>query len=84
MKVVNAINWCGGLAPNIIGCAPIGGDSLVVVRFTANQEGILWDHEFGHNKGLQHRNVANVLMNETIGATNRRVTEAECSTFETW
>ena len=23
VKVVNQINWCGGLAPNIIGCSPV-------------------------------------------------------------
>ena len=39
IKVVNAINWCGSLSPNIIGCAPVPGNALAVVRFTENQEG---------------------------------------------
>jgi len=83
IKVVNQINWCGGLAPNIIGCAPVPGTSLVVVRFTSNQEGILWGHEYGHNKGLSHRNVANALMNGTININNKRINSAECTAFST-
>ncbi len=84
VKVVNAINWCGQLIPNVIGCSPVGGRSLAVVRFTANQEGNLWAHEFGHDTGLNHRNDANAVMNPTIGTTRRRVTLAECISYETW
>ncbi len=83
IKVVNQINWCGALIPNVIGCAPVPGNSLVVVRFTANQEDILWAHEYGHNKGLSHRNVANALMNGTININNNRVNQAECNAFST-
>ena len=68
IMVVNQINWCGALIPNVIGCAPVPGDSLAVVQFTPSLEGILWVHEFGHNKGLNHRNDdANAVMNGTIG-----------------
>ncbi len=81
VKVVNQINWCGGLAPNIIGCAPVPGPSMVVVRFTANQEGILWVHEFGHNKGLSHRNGNDLVMNPVIGSTKRQVNEDECNAY---
>lgn len=81
VKVVNQINWCGAIIPNVIGCAPVPGTSLVVVRFTANQEGILWAHEFGHNKGLSHRNDANAVMNPTIGLTRRRINQAECDAY---
>ncbi len=83
VKVVNQINWCGGLAPNIIGCAPVPGASFVVVRFTANQEGILWVHEFGHNKGLSHRTGADLVMNPVIGSTKRQVNQAECNAYRT-
>lgn len=79
VKVVNQINWCGGFLVGIIGCAPIPGTSLIVVRFTANQEGILWAHEYGHNKGLNHRTGTNLIMNPTIGITRTRVNAAECS-----
>jgi hypothetical protein len=82
IKAVNQINWCGGLIPNVIGCAPVPGNSLAIVRFTASLEGILWAHEFGHNKGLGHRNDdANAVMNGTITSTRRRVTAAECTSF---
>jgi len=83
IKVVNQINWCGTLSPNIIGCAPIGGNSLAVVRYTSSLEGILWAHEFGHNKGLNHRNDdSNAVMNGVIGSTRRRVTSGECDAYK--
>lgn len=82
IKVVTQIQACGGLvSPNIIGCAPVPGNSLVVVRFTAAQEGILWAHEFGHNQGLGHRNANNAVMNATINANRTGVTNAECTSF---
>ncbi|TBW10392.1 hypothetical protein E0E52_03870 [Azotobacter chroococcum] len=82
VKVVNSINWCGALAPNIIGCAPVPGNSLAVVRFTAAQEGILLAHEYGHTKGLNHRNDdANAVMNGTIAANRTRVNANECTAF---
>ena len=82
VKVVNAINWCGGLAPNIIGCAPVPGNALAVVRFTANQEGILWAHEYGHNKGLNHRtDDQNVIMFPSIATNRLRVNQAECDAY---
>ena len=84
IKAVNQINWCGGLIPNVIGCAPVPGNSLAVVRFQAALEGILWAHEFGHNKGLSHRNDdPNAIMNGTIAATRLRMTQAECDAFRT-
>lgn len=81
VKVVNRINWCGGFAPNIIGCAPVPGNSMVVVRFTRSLEGILWAHEYGHTRGLRHRSSSTAIMNGTIGSNRRRVTSSECSTF---
>lgn len=81
IKVVNQINWCGGIAPNIIGCAPVPGVSFVVVRFDESQEGILWLHEYGHNKGLNHRNNPNAVMNGVIGPTHKRVNRQECDAF---
>lgn len=81
VKVVNQINWCGGLSPNVIGCAPVPGDSLVVVRFTANQEDVLWVHEFGHNQGLSHRTGNDLVMNPTIGPTKRQINDSECNAY---
>ncbi len=81
VKAVNQINFCGALIPNVIGCSPTPGSSEVVVRFTANQEGILWAHEYGHTRGLNHRADTNAIMNPTIGTTRRRVNTAECASF---
>lgn len=81
VKLVNAINWCGGPGVGIIGCAPVPGNSFVAVRFTGNQEGILWAHEFGHNKGLSHRTGDNLVMNPTIGETRRRINAEECTAY---
>ncbi len=82
IKVVNQINWCGSFAPNIIGCAPVPGNSLVVVRFTENQEGLLWVHEFGHNKGLLHRDVTNAVMRPVININNKEVNSSECNSYQ--
>jgi hypothetical protein len=81
VKVVNQINWCSAIGFNIIGCAPTPGSSLVVVRFTANQEGILWAHEYGHTRGLPHNTATTAIMNPTIATTRTMVTPSECATF---
>ncbi len=82
VKVVRQINWCGSLSPNIIGCAPVPGTSLVVVRFTDNQEGLLWVHEFGHNKSLGHDNRENAVMRPIINVNNTYVNESECNSYK--
>lgn len=80
VRVVNAINWCSSTAPNIIGCSPTPGTCLVVIRFTASQEGILWAHEFGHTKGLPHRtDDPNAVMQPVIGPTRRNFNQGECN-----
>jgi hypothetical protein len=81
VKVVNQINWCGALIPNVIGCSPTPGESEVVTRFTAAQEGILWLHEYGHTRGLGHRMAITAVMNPTIGINRRMVNASECTAF---
>ncbi|MCE3253460.1 MAG: hypothetical protein K0Q67_2480, partial [Cellvibrio sp.] len=82
VKVVNRINWCGSLAPNIIGCAPVPGSAFTVVRYSSGiTEGILWAHEYGHTRGLNHRNDATAVMNGTIASTHLNVTATECNAF---
>ncbi len=83
VKVVNQINWCGSIGASIIGCAPVPGDSLVVVRFTESLEGILLLHEFGHNQGLGHRNGTDNVMHPSIGASRVGVNATECTAFRT-
>jgi hypothetical protein len=79
VAVVNAINFCREIQPDVIGCAFIG--SFVVERYTQRLEGILWAHEFGHNKGLEHRDDENAIMNPTIDDDRRMVTSAECMAY---
>lgn len=84
VKVVQGIQWCGGPGGSIIGCAPVGNPTvnLAVVRFTANQEGILWAHEYGHNAGNGHRsNDARALMFPSIGVDHNVVDATESGRF---
>ena len=82
VKVVQQINWCGGFAPNIIGCAPVPGTSLVAVRPPAD-EGILWLHEYGHNKGLNHRDDPTAVMNPTLTQSRTMISTEECTKYMT-
>ena len=79
VKVVGEINWCGRLGVGIIGCASTPGPRLAVVRFTPNQEAVLWTHEFGHTTGSPHRDGAGALMQPFIGADHRGVDQGECT-----
>ena len=79
VKVVGEINWCGRLGVGIIGCASTPGPRLAVVRFTPNQEAVLWTHEFGHTTGSPHRDGAGALMQPFIGADHQGVDQTECT-----
>jgi hypothetical protein len=83
VKVVQAVNICGGgLNTSIIGCGQTPGTSFITERFMANQEGILWAHEFGHNQGLPDNYTdSNKVMYYTIGENRRRVNQTECNAF---
>ena len=81
VKVVNQINWCGGFAPNILGCTRLFDDSMIVVRHREDLEGILWLHEFGHAQGLEHRASSTAVMNATINHNLRRINASECQSF---
>jgi hypothetical protein len=83
-KVVQNIMWCGGPGGSIIGCAPVGNPTVnfAVVRFTPNQEGILWAHEYGHNVGNGHRtNDGRALMFPSIGPDRNVVNNTESGRF---
>ena len=83
VKVVDEVNFCAGrFNVSFIGCGLTPGASFITERFTANQEGILWAHEFGHNQGLQHRDTStNNVMFFSIGTNRRRVNQGECTAF---
>ena len=87
VRLVNSINWCGTIGTTIIGCANTPGICMVVRRLSASQaslEGILWTHEFGHSKGLQHRtNSTNAIMYPSIGASRTVFSSSECNRIRT-
>lgn len=84
VKVVQGIRWCGGPGGSIIGCAPIGSPTvnLAVVRFTPNQEGLLWAHEYGHNTGNAHRtDDTRAIMYPSIGPDHNVVNSTESARY---
>ena len=86
VKIVQAIRRCGGPGGSIIGCAPLGSPTinLAAVRFTANQEGLIWVHEYGHNAGLPHRtDDLRAVMYPSVGADHNVVNGAESQRFLT-
>ncbi len=78
IKVVKSINWCNGIAPDIKGCTRLGGKGVVVTRAAIHQEGVIWAHEFGHSKGLPHRDADGALMDPKLATLHRRVNKGEC------
>jgi len=82
VKVVRAINWCGDPGVNIIGCAYLGGNGMVVVRNNSlDVEGILWIHEYGHNTGLEHNPDSQYVMAAVATGRNNGVSPGECATY---
>jgi len=85
VKVVRAINYCGGTGTNIIGCAWVGGKGIALVRMSdLGSETVLWVHEYGHNIGLSHNTTSSdYIMYGVDYGTNRAVTQTECNAFHT-
>ncbi|WP_316159295.1 hypothetical protein [Bradyrhizobium sp. SZCCHNRI3042] len=88
VKVVERIIWCGGLVPGALGCAPVPGQGLIVVRrvlgltdsFNREVEPVTWLHEFGHTRGLQHNPIDSLsVMAPGLGPTNRSINDSECT-----
>jgi len=69
VKLVEEINWCGGLKPDIKGCAR-RGESLAVVPIDPSLTGVLWAHEYGHVKGQGHR-TRNAVMYYALGTKSQ-------------
>ncbi len=84
VKIVQTIRWCGGPGDNIIGCAPVGSATVNVaaVRFDADQEGLIWVHEYGHNCGLGHRtDDPRAVMFPSVGSDHNVVNAAESAAY---
>lgn len=82
VKVVRAINYCGGAGTNIIGCGWIGGKGIAVVRYGGvATEGALWIHEYGHNVGLNHNTADSRLIMYPSLSSNHAVTDVECDRY---
>jgi hypothetical protein len=88
VHVVNQINSCDGTT-DALGCSDISGKCMVLVRWTPDatmdpsqmEEGILWAHEYGHTKGLQHREDSDAVMNSVLGPDHLKVISCECSAY---
>jgi hypothetical protein len=82
VKVVRTINYCGGSATNIIGCSLLPGPTMIVVRLgAADDEGLLWLHEYGHNVGLDHAQDSRSIMYFSLNGSNAGLDQAECDRF---
>jgi hypothetical protein len=79
--VVDEINWCRIASFGFLGCSNSPGTKLIVVRHTADEEGILWAHEYGHNKGLPDRNVEHFVMCYYVAATHQRINMTERAAY---
>ncbi|MBM3943317.1 MAG: hypothetical protein FJ316_10430 [SAR202 cluster bacterium] len=80
---VKVVNRCGAFYPGgVLGCAYIGGTSLAVIRYgTPDIEGLLWAHELGHNRGLDHNTTLEFLMYPQLFANDRKVNQTESGAF---
>jgi hypothetical protein len=84
VKIVNAINYCGGPGTNIAGCGYVGGNGMAVVRFSSlSLEAVLWIHEYGHNVGLNHVADSRAIMYASDNGANNGLGPTECATFHT-
>lgn len=82
VKLVNAINWCNGIVSNAYGCAPIPGSSFVVVRFGIDRrDGLIWAHEYGHNRGLPDRTISDYVMSGSNTPRSTRINSTECDAY---
>jgi Thrombospondin type 3 repeat/Dockerin type I domain len=83
VKIVNAINYCGGAGTNIIGCAWTPGNGMVLVRLTnLSYEAVLWIHEYGHNNGLNHEpSDSRMIMYGSDNGANNGLRPGDCAAF---
>jgi len=80
VKVVRAINYCGGPGSNIVGCASRPGSRMVVVRISGPEDA-LWAHEYGHNTGLGHNADSRFVMHGQLSNSASGVSQTECNQY---
>ena len=80
VKVVNMINFCGEIKA-VSGCAPSPGSSMTLARTTADLEGAMWLHEYGHTRGLGHSDDSDYVMFKTVTSQALRVSASECNSY---
>ena len=83
VKVVEIVDWCARRNVDYVACARVGGDSFVVEAGQSTAlAGVIWAHEYGHNKGLRHRRgEPGMVMNRTFTQESRRVEDWECERY---
>ena len=85
VKVVPALDYCGGYNPGIIGCAYISSSKNMILEYLGDVtlDGILWAHEFGHNQGLYHPDppVSTRIMNGSLSYFAKQMTQTECNAW---
>jgi hypothetical protein len=80
VKVVNQITFCGKFG-SFAGCAPQPGHAFVVASLVPDVAGRVWAHEYGHTRGLPHRQVRTAVMRQGPIATATGVNADECDAF---
>lgn len=84
VKVVRAINYCGGPGVGIIGCAWAPGNGMAVVRVgDLGTEAVLWIHEYGHNSGLGHDGGPLHIMAPSASGFNTGLFQYQCNSYHT-
>lgn len=79
VKVVSVLSYCDKFNPSVGGCGPINGTTFVVEPYGADIEGIIWDHEYGHNAGLQHSTDSVNFMFPTLSTATTHKTSDQCT-----
>ncbi len=88
VKVVPALDYCGGYNTSIIGCAYLNTPKNMVLEYVGNTtiDGILWAHEFGHNQGLLHPDSTGGFPSRIMNAKlfpkqSNEMLQAECNAW---
>ena len=81
VKLVPALDYCGGYNTSIIGCAFVSSSKNMILEYlgAVSLDGILWAHEFGHNQGLVHPNpsIPSRIMNGSLSFASKEVTQTD-------